>query len=386
MLGSTGSIGTATLAVVESFPDRFRVVALAAGRQLELLADQIRRHRPDLVSVASSADAQHLADQFPDTRFASGGEGLCQVACHDRAEVVVAALVGSIGLESTIAAIRAGKGVALANKETLVVAGALVMREAADAGVAVLPIDSEHCALHQALCGGPRESVRRLILTASGGPLLDWPEERMLAATVEDALAHPTWRMGPKITVDSATMMNKGLEIIEAHHLFSMPPRQIDVVVHRQSVVHSLVEYVDGSVLAQLSVNDMRVPVQYALSWPERLPTPIGPLDLTSVGELTFEPVDRHRFPAVDLARAALEEGGEMPAVLNAANESAVQAFLAGRCGFGDITGTVAAVLEAWLPRNQALESVEQAVAVDGDARALADRLLGNASRRHGGS
>jgi 1-deoxy-D-xylulose-5-phosphate reductoisomerase len=386
VLGSTGSIGTATLAIVASFPDRFRVVGLAAGRNLGVLRSQLRAHRPAVASVASRADAEQLAAEFPDTRFVAGDDGLVEVACHDDADLVVAALVGSIGLPSAVAAVRAGKHLALANKETLVVAGEIVMRAAAESGVEVLPIDSEHCALHQALAVGPEASVRRLILTASGGPFLRWPEDRMLAATVEDALAHPTWRMGPKITIDSATMMNKGLEIIEAHHLFSMPGRQIEVLVHPQSIVHSLVEYVDGSILAQLSVNDMRVPIQYALSWPDRLPTPLEPLDLTIVGELSFEAVDRQRFPATDLARAALEEGGEMPAVLNAANEVAVQAFLDRRCGLAAIIDTVAATMQAWQPRNRALDTVEQALAVDDSARRLAEQWLGNAARRQGGS
>jgi len=386
VLGSTGSIGTSTLAIAEMFPDRFQIVALAAGHRLDLLREQIRRHRPALVSVASRADADSLAREHPDTTFQSGAEGLIEVACHDDAELTVAALVGSIGLPSTIAAIRAGKHVALANKETLVVAGAIVMQAAADANVAVLPIDSEHCALHQALRVGSSRTVRRLILTASGGPFLGWPEQRIRDATVDDALAHPTWRMGPKITIDSATMMNKGLEVIEAHHLFATPARQIDVLVHPQSIVHSLVEYVDGSMIAQLAVNDMRIPIQYALSWPERLPSPLEPLDLTAVGGLTFEPIDRSRFPSVDLARTALDEGGEMPAVLNAANEVAVHAFLAGGCGFGDIIATVAAVMESWQPRNRKLESIEQAMAADAAARHLAEQRLGNAVHRHGGS
>jgi 1-deoxy-D-xylulose-5-phosphate reductoisomerase len=386
VLGSTGSIGTSTLAIAEMFPDRFRIVALAAGHRLDVLRKQIRRHRPSLVSVADGADSASLAGEFPGTRFVSGSKGLIEVACHHEAELTVAALVGSIGLPPTIAAIRAGKQVALANKESLVVAGALLMQAAADAGVAVLPIDSEHCALHQALRVGPAGAVRRLLLTASGGPFVGWPEARIRAATVDDALAHPTWRMGPKISIDSATMMNKGLEVIEAHHLFSAPAARIEVLVHRQSIVHSMVEYVDGSVIAQLAVNDMRVPIQYALTWPERVVSPLAPLDLTAVDGLTFEPVDRSRFPAIDLARATLDEGGEMPAVLNAANEMAVHAFLEGRCGFREITDTVAAVLEAWQPRNRRLESIEQAMAADAGARRLAEQRLGNAVRRHGGS
>jgi 1-deoxy-D-xylulose-5-phosphate reductoisomerase len=290
----------------------------------------------------------------------------------------VVAVVGSIGLLPTLAALRNGTDVALANKETLVVAGELVMREAAATAASIVPIDSEHCALHQGLQTGSIRAVRRLILTASGGPFLDWPADRIRAATVDEALAHPTWRMGRRVTVDSATMMNKGLEIIEACHLFGVPPGRVEVVVHRQSIVHSLVEFVDGNVVAQLAVHDMRVPIQYALSWPERLVSPLAPLDLTAVGELTFEPVDPERFPAVALARRALDDGGEMPAVLNAADEVAVEAFLDGRCSFADITATVEWVMERWRGSNRELATVEQALAADREARRLAGERLGN--------
>lgn len=376
VLGSTGSIGRSTQSVVEAFPDRFRIVALAAGHNLEALRQQVRRHRPELVSVADSAEARRLAAELPGTVVLAGAEGLQAVACHPSADLVVAALVGSIGLAPTVAAIRAGKDVALANKETLVVAGALVMAEVARAGIHLLPVDSEHNAIHQALRVGPPGSVRRLLLTASGGPFRTWPAERIRAATVADALAHPTWRMGPKITVDSATLVNKGLEVIEAHHLFAMPAAQIDVLVHPQSLVHSLVEYVDGTLIAQLSVNDMRFPILYALGWPERLTSPLLSLDLVSAGTLTFEAPDPERFPALDLARAALEDGGEMPAVLNAANEVAVASFLAGRCSFPDISATIARTMERWAARNRPLADLEQAFAADHAARHLATELL----------
>jgi 1-deoxy-D-xylulose-5-phosphate reductoisomerase len=372
VLGSTGSIGRATLSVVESYPDRFRIVALAAGHNVALLAEQISRHHPLMVSVAGSSEANAVADAFPGTTVLSGIEGLREVACHADAQMVVAALVGAVGLAPTLAAVLAGKDIALANKETLVVAGSLIMREVAAAGVHLLPVDSEHSAIHQALRVGPNGTIRRLILTASGGPFWQWPTHRIDGATVTDALAHPTWDMGPKITVDSATMMNKGLEIIEAHHLFSVPESQIDVVVHRESLVHSMVEYVDGAVIAQLSMNDMRLPILYALAWPDRLDSSLPALDLVAAGRLSFAAPDGERFPAIETARAALRIGGEMPAVLNAANEEAVRAFLDGRCAFGDIIRTVTAVMEQWSRRNRPLEDIEQAVATDLEARRLA--------------
>lgn len=372
VLGSTGSIGTSALAVVEDNPDHFEIVALAAGRNLDLLHRQVARHRPALVSVARREDAHALASELPDTRVVWGEEGLAEAACHPDGEMVVAAMVGSAGLAPTLAAIRAGKHLALANKETLVVAGELVMAEVERAGINLLPVDSEHSAIHQALRVGPEGSVSRLILTASGGPFRTWSAEELARATVEEALAHPTWKMGPKITIDSATMMNKGLEIIEAHHLFGMPADRIDVVVHPQSLVHSLVEHIDGTIIAQLSVNDMRVPILYALSWPDRLETSVSPLDLVNAPPLTFEASDPTRFPALRLARSALQAGGEMPAVLNAANEVAVAAFLDGRCPLPAIAETVETTLEAWASRNQPLTSLEQVLATDFEARKLA--------------
>lgn len=376
ILGSTGSIGTSTLAVVEAFPDRFQAVALAAGSNLEVLEEQIRRHRPELVSVADRERAAELRPRVAPTRVTWGRQGLEEVACHPDAEMVVAALVGSLGLKPTLAAIRAGRDVALANKETLVVAGALVMAAATEAGVRILPVDSEHNAIHQALQVGPRDTVSRLLLTASGGPFRTWPAARIAQARPADALAHPTWSMGPKISVDSATLFNKGLEIIEAHHLFDMPEDRIDVTVHPQSLVHSLVEYRDGTLIAQLSVNDMRFPILYALAWPDRLESPLAPLDLVAAGRLDFEAPDEARFPALSLARQALRAGGEMPAVLNAANEVAVAHFLDESCPFTAITDTVTATVEAWAGRNRPLETVEQAVDADRDARRLAAEYL----------
>jgi len=372
ILGSTGSIGTSTLSVVEAFPERYRVVALAAGRNLDTLRLQIQRHKPDLVAVARREDAKLLARELPGTRVTWGPGGLVEVACHPEAGMVVAALVGFLGLEPTVAAIRAGKNIALANKETLVVAGDLVHNELRRSGSHLLPVDSEHNAIHQALRVGPEDRVARLILTASGGPFRTWSGDAMAQVTVDDALAHPTWKMGPKITIDSATLMNKGLEIIEAHHLFGVDEEHIDVLVHPQSLVHSLVEYVDGTLIAQLSVNDMRFPILYALAWPDRLATPLEPLDLTRAGNLTFEAPDEQRFPALRLARHALRESGEMPAVLNAANEVAVAAFLEWRVPFLAIAATVEDVLEKWVSRNRPVETLQQVTAADAEARDLA--------------
>lgn len=378
VLGSTGSIGTSTLEVVRAHPAGFRIIALAAGRNIDLLRRQIVEHRPALVSVTGDADGRNLKSEFPAIEVVTGPDGLERAACHADVDMVVAALVGSVGLTSTMAAIRSGKDIALANKETLVVAGDLVMGEVKRMGVNLLPVDSEHCALHQAIRVGPADAVARLILTASGGPFRTWSRSRMETATIEQALAHPTWRMGPKISVDSATMVNKGLEIIEAHHLFAIPEDRIDVVIHPQSLVHSLVSHVDGSLVAQLSINDMRIPILYVLGWPDRLSSTADFLDLTKVGRLDFSAPDADRFPALALARAALRAGGEMPAVLNAANEVAVEAFLGGRCSFGRIAATIDAVMNRWSPRNRPLDSVDQAVRADVEARRMALDQLGN--------
>ncbi len=372
VLGSTGSIGRATLAVVEAFPERFEVVALAAGGNIACLRDQVRRHRPEVVSVASEDDARKLASEITNLRVLAGAEGLEAVAAQCGADMVVVAVVGAVGLGPTLAAVRAGKDVALANKETLVVAGDLIMDAVAAAGVNLIPVDSEHSAVHRILRGGSSESISRLILTASGGPFRTWSLEAMEAATVSDALDHPTWRMGQKISIDSATMMNKGLEIIEAHHLFAVPEDRIEVVIHPQSLIHAMVESVDHSVTAELSSNDMRLPIASAMAWPERLPGPVASLDFAAMSALTFEEPDDSRFPALELARAALRAGGEMPAVLNAANEVAVAAFLDERCSFPAVATAVAATLDSWAARNRPLGDIEQALAADGEARKLA--------------
>jgi len=376
VLGSTGSIGTSTLSVAEAFPERFRIVALSAGRNINLLRAQVAHHQPQLVAVARAEDARMLAKEFGNTRFVDGFDGIEEVACLDAAQMVVSALVGSIGLAPTVAAIRAGKDIALANKETLVVAGELVMAETEQAGINLLPVDSEHSALHQALGSAPSESVRRLILTASGGPFRTWSPNRIAEANVADALAHPTWKMGPKITIDSATMMNKGLEIIEAHHLFAVPEDLIEVVVHPESLIHSVVEFVDGALIAQLAPNDMRFPILHALSWPDRLPSRMPGLDLLTAPPLTFEQPDEERFPSLRLARAALRAGGEMPAVLNAANEVAVAYFLDGLCALPSIAATIDATLERWSTRNRPLADIEQALTVDREARVAAKEEL----------
>jgi 1-deoxy-D-xylulose-5-phosphate reductoisomerase len=376
VLGSTGSIGASTLDVVSRFPERFAAVALAAGRNLPVVREQIVRHRPRLVAVADAADAALLRSEFPALEVLSGDEGRVAVATHPDATAVVGALVGALGLVPTWEAVRLGRQVLLANKETLVVAGELMMAEAEAAGAQILPIDSEHNALHQALRVGPAGAVRRLILTASGGPFRATPLEALRNVTAADALAHPTWRMGPKITIDSATMMNKGLEVIEAHHLFAMPEERIAVVVHPESRVHSLVEYVDGTLMAQLSVNDMRFPILYALAWPERLPSPFGALDLVEVGALHFEAADEVRFPCLRLAREALRAGGTVPAVLNAANEVAVAAFLAGRIGFMGIAETVEACAAREAARPHPLAALGDAIEADRRGRAWAGEAL----------
>ncbi len=379
ILGSTGSIGEQTLDVVRRFPERYRVVALAAGRNLAKLAEQVRSFRPELVVVAEAEGARELASQLGPggPRVAHGAEGLLAVATHP-SDLVVSALVGAVGLEPTLAAIRAGRDVALANKEVLVMAGALVLREVRAHGVSLLPVDSEHSAIFQALAGQRREDVARLVLTASGGPFRTWTEQEIGAATVEQALRHPNWDMGPKITIDSATLMNKGLEVIEARWLFDVPPERVDVLVHPQSIVHSLVEFVDGSVLAQLGLPDMRVPIAVALAHPERLPLELDRLDLAAIGDLRFEVPDRKRFPCLDLAYAALAASEAAPAVLNAANEVSVAAFLAGRIRFPSIAATNAAVLDAHAAQSGrgALRDLADAREADGWARARATERL----------
>jgi 1-deoxy-D-xylulose-5-phosphate reductoisomerase len=374
VLGSTGSIGEQTLAVAADFPDRYRVVGLAAGGNVAKLADQIRRLRPEIVSVADEAGAEELRGRLgadAPAAIGTGPEGLEAVAAHP-ADFVMAALVGALGLRPTLAAIRAGRDIGLANKEVMVTAGALVRREVEASGVTLLPVDSEHSAIFQCLSGQRREDVARLILTASGGPFRTWDVARIARATVKEALNHPNWDMGPKITIDSATLMNKGLEVVEARWLFDMPPGEIDVVVHPQSIVHSLVEFVDGSVLAQLGLPDMRGPIAVAMAHPRRLPLDFPRLDLTAVGRFDFETPDTKRFPCLDLAYAALGADEAAPAVLNAANEVSVAAFLAGGIPFPAIAETNAAVLSAHIARTGAGTLRDLADVADADAWARA--------------
>jgi 1-deoxy-D-xylulose-5-phosphate reductoisomerase len=369
VLGSTGSIGTQVLSVAEHYPDRLRVIALAAGQNVELLLQQAKQFRPRIVSVARPDDVPRVREALSDlsVEVTCGEAGLVEVG-ESGADLVVGGLVGRLGLEPVLAAVRRGTDVALANKEVLVMAGALVLAEAARGGAEVLPLDSEHVAIHQAMAGHPRESIRRVVLTASGGALREASRNEIACASPERALAHPNWDMGPKITTDSATLMNKGLEVIEASCLFDLRPEQIDVVIHPESIVHSLVEYVDGSWLAQLGVPDMRIPIAYVLGMPERLPlTDVRPLDLAAVGALHFEAPDAERFPCLGLALAALREGGTAPAALNGANEEAVGAFLAHEIPLGGIADAVRCALDRTTVRSGL--SLDEILETDREAR-----------------
>jgi len=376
ILGSTGSIGVTTLDLVARFPDRFQAVALAAGRNVERLAEQVRQFRPRLVATADAASAAALRSAVPDFRgeILSGLSGIEAVATADEAELVISALVGALGLRPTLRAIEAKKNVALANKEVLVVAGELVQDAARRAGVQVFPLDSEHNAIYQALHGHRRGDVRRIILTASGGPFLRAPREQLDTVTPAQALKHPTWKMGSKITIDSSTLMNKGLEVIEAHWLFGLPAEQIDVVIHPQSIVHSMVEYIDGSVLAQLGIPDMAIPISYILAYPERLALGHLPaLDLVAAGRLEFVAPDFDRFPCLGLAYRALRARGTAPAVLNAANEELVDAFLNERIAYLDIPQIARRVLDC----HEVIErpTLDQLLAADVWARRAAREL-----------
>jgi 1-deoxy-D-xylulose-5-phosphate reductoisomerase len=376
ILGSTGSIGRQTLAVVESMPDRFSVVALAAGNNLADLTRQIVAHRPQLVSVANAQLASELTTLLRDANLAHlpeiqhGGGGMMAVATHPDTVTVVSAAVGVVGLESTYAAIRAGKHIALSNKEVLVAAGEIVLAAVRAANVELLPVDSEHNAIHQCLRAGTRAEVKRLVLTASGGPFRRTPLADMAAATPDQALAHPNWRMGKRITVDSATLVNKGFEVIEAHWLFDMRPDQIDVVIHPQSTIHSMVEFVDGSILAQLGPTDMRMPIQYALTYPERAASNEVVLDWATLRRLDFEKVSARRFPCLRLAREALRKKGAYPCAFNAADEVAVEAFLDKNLPFSGIAEVIERVLTR-VPRMK-LATVSDVLAADADARRMA--------------
>ena len=376
ILGSTGSIGQSTLAVVERFPDRFRVVGLAAGRNSGLLERQIRQFRPAVACLLGEKAAEGLRKACKDipVRIFSGVEGMIEVAAVAEADMTVSAIVGTAGLVPTMAAIQAGKDIALANKEVLVAAGEIVMAECRTRGVKVFPVDSEHSAIFQCLHAGSDNEVRRLFLTASGGPFRNHAKKDLEAVTTAQALKHPNWSMGKKITIDSATLMNKGLEVIEARWLFGIPPERISVLVHSQSIVHSMVEYNDGAVIAQLGAPDMKGPIAYALAYPERLDGVSPALDLAAVGSLTFDEPDRERFPCLAYSYDALRAGGSMPAVLSAANEVAVKYFLQEKIGFTDIARVIRSTMDACTA--SPVKTVEDALKADLWARREAEGIV----------
>ncbi len=393
VLGSTGTIGEATLDVAGRHPGRLRIVALAAHSNHDALFEQVARHRPDVAALADRAAAARLAQRVAGaglpTRVLGGPDALAAVATLPEADVVMAAIVGAVGLAPTLAAAAAGKRVLLANKESLVLAGTLLLEAARRSGATILPIDSEHNAIFQCLpAGAPAGTapagVARILLTASGGPFLRTRREDLATVTPEQAVAHPNWRMGPKISVDSATLMNKGLELIEACHLFAVAPDAVQVVIHPQSIVHSLVEYDDGSVLAQMSQPDMRVPIAHALGWPDRIASGAARLDLVQIARLSFEEPDLERFPCLRIAQETARAGGTMPAALNAANEVAVAAFLGGRLNFA----CIAAVIDCVLQQHEAgpVRSLDDALAADAWARERAERALASVTRQAAGA
>ena len=376
ILGSTGSIGTNTLDIVAKFPEEFRIVGLTAATKDDKLEEQLRMFKPQIVALADHAAATRLRARCKDlpVEILSGLEGVAQVARLPEAALVISAIVGGAGLVPTLAAIRARKQVALANKEPMVMAGRLMQEEAYRHGVRIFPVDSEHSAIFQSMEGHRREDIRRLILTASGGPLWELSREQMRDVKPAQALQHPNWKMGSKITIDSATLMNKGLEIIEARWLFDIPTSQIEVLVHRESIIHSLVEYKDGSVIAQLGLPDMRTPISYAMKYPARVPLDTPPLDLASIGKLTFYQPDHERFPCLGLGYQALRTGGTSPAVLNAANEIAVAAYLQEGIGFLDIADVIRTTTEAHTASE--VSTVEDALEADRWAREKAEELV----------
>ncbi|WP_269919123.1 1-deoxy-D-xylulose-5-phosphate reductoisomerase [Caldifermentibacillus hisashii] len=375
LLGATGSIGTQTIDIIRSNRDQFELVAIAVGKNLELTREIINEFHPKLVSVQNQADAAILQREFAGiSKILSGDEGLIDVAVHPDANLFVNAILGSVGLVPTLNAIEAGKTIALANKETLVTAGHIVMTRARDRKIPVLPVDSEHSAIFQCLQGERQKNVERLIITASGGSFRDKTREELLDVTIEEALHHPNWSMGAKITIDSATMMNKGLEVIEAHWLFDQPYDKIDVLLHRESTVHSMVEFHDGSIIAQLGSPDMRIPIQYALTYPERTPTNAARLDLTELGTLHFQKMDFNRYRCLRFAYEAGRRGGTLPVVLNAANEVCVQAFLNGKIKFLEIEDVIEWALENHVPTaNPDLDTI---LSVDQETREIVTKHL----------
>ena len=381
ILGATGSIGSNTLDIVARFPNEFRVAGITAGSNVEKLEEQIRRFRPSVAALANEAAAARLRDLCADlpVRILAGQEGIQEVAQTPEAELVISAIVGGAGLVPTLAAIRTGKHIALANKEPMVMAGKLMQEEARKHGVRILPVDSEHSAIFQSLEGHRHEDVKRLILTASGGPLWDCSREQLQHVTPERALQHPNWKMGSKITIDSATLMNKGLEVVEARWLFDIPESRIEVLVHRESIIHSLVEYNDRSMIAQLGLPDMRTPISYAMHYPERMPLELPSLELAEIGKLTFFNPDHERFPCLRLGYESLRIGGTMPATMNAANEIAVEAFLQGGIRFLDIPDIIRSTMEAHAPKS--IESVAHALEADRWAREKAESLVHTLTR-----
>ena len=378
ILGSTGSIGRSTLSIVESFPDKFQVLTMAAGSNLELALEQARRWHPKVLSVASEKDADVVRTQLrqyglEDVELVHGSKGTIAVATHPEVDFVVSAIVGVAGLEATYEAVKAGKAIGLANKECLVAAGELITAEARRQGKPLLPIDSEHNAIHQCMRGGRLQEVERVWLTASGGPFLHTPKSEFDAITVEQALNHPTWKMGRRITIDSATLMNKGFEVIEACRLFDLPPAQVKVIVHPQSTVHSMVEFVDGSLLAQVSVTDMRLPILYALTYPNRISSDLR-FDPLSMKRLDFHPPDLDKFPCLRLAYEAAETGGDKTIALNAADEVAVASFLEGNIPFNGIPATIEAVLKVTPDRHS--ESIREVLGADSEARERAGSIV----------
>ncbi|PZV06637.1 MAG: 1-deoxy-D-xylulose-5-phosphate reductoisomerase [Leptolyngbya sp.] len=376
LLGSTGSIGTQTLDILEHHPDQFRLVGIAAGNNVELLAQQVRQFKPEIVAICNPDKLGELRDALagmdPMPQILAGDDGIVEVARYGDAEAVVTGIVGCAGLLPTLAAIEAGKDIALANKETLIAGGPAVLPLVEKHGVKLLPADSEHSAIFQCLQGVPKDGLRRILLTASGGAFRDWPVEKLAQVTVADALKHPNWSMGRKITVDSATLMNKGLEVIEAHYLFGMDYDRIDIVIHPQSIIHSLIELQDTSVLAQLGWPDMRLPLLYALSWPDRIYTDWEPLDLVKAGDLTFREPDHAKYPCMDLAYAAGRAGGTMTAVLNAANEQAVALFLDEKIHFLEIPKVIEGVCDRHRSHNVTQPVLADILAADQWARAEA--------------
>ena len=383
ILGSTGSIGRSTLSVAESYPDRFQIVTLAAGSNLEAAFEQARRWRPRVMSMAAEADANALRARLKqaglgEIEVVHGAAGAVRVATHAEVDFVVSAIVGVAGLEATYEAVRAGKILGLANKECLVAAGELITAEARKQGKPLLPIDSEHNAVHQCLRGGRMDEVERIWLTASGGPFLNTPQSEFASITVEQALNHPTWKMGRRITIDSATLMNKGFEVIEACRLFHMPPGKVEVIVHPQSTIHSMVEFVDGSILAQFSVTDMRLPILYALTYPDRIPSDMR-FAVSDLRHLDFSPPDLKKFPCLRLAYEAAEAGGAKTVALNAADEVAVAAFLEGSIGFNDIPRIIEDVLAA--TSSGKMESIGKVLEADAEARRLAQQRVADGKK-----